>query len=317
MTDKVDYYKDKLENLLKNKEVSDSLFNYYEEKATELLSYLFFTYFKDEKIVERMYLKYKYVKEQKDIPTYYKNALDEIMRVVDLDSFCCLIEHEYIKQVEKLEKELPKEHMYEKEFFLLNKEVRILIRKLKKERDFRNNERIYLKENMNNLTNKILFLGNTLFYLLCLFFMYEIGLTVETLSLSILIFISFNLFHSLGKYFEKIRFKKIIGKIIKQKIWFKGIRFISFVYFSLFTIFSIGCSIVTMGGMHKHIGQVLKNDNEIYGVLVLSTLFSLSMIRYFRQGVYESRYALYQKIKNMISKKELYLFIKVQKRPNK
>lgn len=280
---KIESYENKLMKKIKNKDFALDMMNVYEKKIEEMIVVIALKNKKIETIKENKELfKYSFLLSKECyIDYFHSNIRKKIKEVAGVDCFKEIVE----KKIKKLNLENDECMKKEKNrIFIIFDEENLL----------KNKKRYYLQMKRGFLFSKSMELASIMFAALCMSLVYSLGVNEYLLSLTILLSLTFTFVHASGEYFEKIRFRYKLEMTNPNKIK-KGLNFMSFCYFILFSSLTIILFTFSYLALVKEVENVIGLQNEILRNGITLILFSMSVYWHFRSAVYQKRYFMFQK----------------------
>lgn len=295
-------FKIKLEKKLQDKDLAESLILYYEDLTQRIIDNILLKHIDKKILTEKLDLKEDLNFNSAD---YYSKKLKELTA---FECFEYKLDEALNKNIEALE-----EILTEDDLKILKIEKEICLKKYKKLKKMKEREIIFLGNENHIIKNSFFKYSIYLYLIFSLYILIQSGFTSATLSIAVLLSLSFSTIYSTGEYFEKLRFRSKRTKIVKQKFLLKGVNFISILYFICFSIITILLSCSSIFFMLKQTSIIFSNNNiALIENLLMTVLFTLTSFKCFKVGMYNKRELMYNAFKDKITERDLNIFLKLQ-----
>ncbi len=296
-------FKKNLEKKLKDRQLANATFNFYNRTVEEMAMVIFFKNVSEESASNSdLVYKHSFLFSNH---TFMEHYFDELKnKVIELEFFTCFKEaltshiDKIIEEHELNEEEIEKIKDAKFELFdVFNKRQEVL----KKEYTF-----LKMKKNKP----LIWFIEMCM----CAFFIFSAALSIDNgsfpffLSLSSLLAIHFSLTKATGQQFENVKFRRRLNQIFPSKLQ-KGINAVSILYLSALSLGMISLFFVLASFFVNQGDSFVLTEYPSLSLIVLFLLQLLTTIWFFFDGVYEKRYFLFKRfeLKHTFEEKETFL----------
>lgn len=291
----------KLEKKIKDSDLVAHLTAFYDKQIEEMVISLFLYHLsKNICLSDEFLTKYSFLfRNEHYIEAIHKQRL---IKVRDLSKFE-LFEIYFERHFEDLKTE------FEgcENFAQIIDDKNEMIEEFHKTKELNEAKERYLKLRKEPIGSRIMDVCTFLFLGICMSLIYQVGLNSTTISIAVGAAVTFNFIQSAGEYFEKVRFKYRINKIL-PKTFIKSINAISSIYLTLYLVFtSFILGIITFSiAMQADI--VFGFEQEYIGEVIAFCVSYLAGYWQFRKAVYNQRYFMFKKLEESKSKDDMYVF---------
>jgi len=294
---KKEIFNDSINKKIKDEDLKSFMFNCFEDKVKEIAILTIAhcegneVFKKNEKLV-----KYTFLLQKDNYVEYSYNNIDKkIKEISSIEVFKEVFE-ETIKELEIDEDEKLKSAK-EKIFSIYDKEHEYISKK-----------KYYLEMKKGKVFSKTMEVGTLLFAALCAALIYNTGLTEYSISLAVLLGLTFTFVSSAGEYFEKLRFRHKMQKVLPSK-FIKGLNAMSFCYFLIFLTITVILFSFSFIGIVKTSREILGLQNDVIRNGFILITFSIAAYWHFRSAVYQKRYSMFEKFESINTREDVSQFL--------
>lgn len=304
-------FKKKLERKLKDRELAEATFNFYNRTTEEIAMMIFFKNVSEETSKEsELIYKHSFLYSNHTYMEHYYNEIEK--KVIELSFFTCF-KYALTKHLDDITKD---HQLSDEELKNIEDKKESLFSLFDKRNDVLKKEYTFLKMKKNRCANTFVEICMLAFFLLSGSVAIENGTFPFFISLATLIAVHLTITKATGQHFEKIKFRKRLMQIFPSKIQ-RGINAISILYLIGLAISVLTSFLVLFSFFYGQSQGYVLVDYPITYMLIISILQALTSVWFFFDGVFEKRYFLFKRfeLKHTFEEKETFLeFVRPSKK---